>query len=291
MSGHVSPSLATAIGFGAVVLWASLAALTIATTPVPPLLLNAITFAIGGGLGILWLAVTGGWRGLRHVPAGAWVLGIGGLFGYHAVYFTAFRIAPAAETGLVAYLWPLFIVLFSGLLPGERLRTGHVAGALVAFAGAATLVLARPSEGAANATGLALALACALIWAGYSVGARRFGAVPTGAVAIYCLGASVLSLALHAVVETPAWPAGPGGWLAIAALGAGPVGLAFYIWDVGVKRGDIRLLGVLSYAAPLLSTLLLIAVGIAPASPVLLLAATFITGGAALAARAGRADR
>jgi drug/metabolite transporter (DMT)-like permease len=242
-------------------------------------------------LGLVWLAVTDGWRGLRGVPAGAWALGICGLFGYHVVYFTAFRVAPAAETGLVAYLWPLFIVLFSGLLPGERLRRGHVAGALVAFAGAALLVLSRPSEGSANALGLALGLGCALIWAGYSVGSRRYAAVPTAAVAVYCLGAAILSALAHLALETPAWPRSPGGWLAVAALGAGPVGLAFYVWDLGVKRGDIRLLGVLSYAAPLLSTLVLIATGLAPASPVLVLSAVLIAGGAALAARAGRVSR
>ncbi len=42
----------------------------------------------------------------------------------------------------------------------------------------------------------------------------------------------------------------------------GPVGLAFYVWDIGVKQGDIQLLGTSSYAAPLLSTLLLVLVGI-----------------------------
>jgi drug/metabolite transporter (DMT)-like permease len=282
------PATATAIGFVAVVLWATLAALTIATAPVPPFLLNALTFGIGGALGLVWLAATGSLGQLRGVPAGAWALGILGLFGYHAVYFTAFRVAPAAETGLVAYLWPLFIVLFSGLLPGERLRAGHMAGAALAFAGAALLVLSRPSDGAANALGLALGLACALIWAGYSVGSRRYATVPTGAVAVYCLGSAVLSGLVHLALETPAWPPGPGGWLAIAALGAGPVGLAFYVWDVGVKRGDIALLGVLSYAAPLLSTLILIAAGLAPASPVLILSALLIAGGAAIAARTRR---
>jgi len=282
MSG---PATATAIGFLAVVLWATLAALTIATAPVPPFLLNALTFGIGGALGLVWLGLTNRLRQLRGVPAGAWVLGTLGLFGYHAVYFTAFRVAPAAETGLVAYLWPLFIVLFSGLLPGEQMRAGHIAGAVVAFAGAALLVLSRPSEGAANAQGLALGLACALIWAGYSVGSRRYAAVPTGAVAIHCLGSAALSGLVHLALETPTGPATTGGWLAIAALGAGPVGLAFYAWDVGVKRGNIRLLGVLSYAAPLLSTMMLILVGLAPASPVLIVSALLIAGGAAIAAR------
>jgi drug/metabolite transporter (DMT)-like permease len=285
MSG---PAAATAVGFVAVVLWATLAALTIVTAPVPPFLLNALTFGVGGALGLVWLAATGSMGQLRGVPAGALALGVLGLFGYHAVYFTAFRVAPAAETGLVAYLWPLFIVLFSGLLPGERLRGGHLVGAVLAFAGAALLVLSRPSEGAANPAGLALGLACALIWAGYSVGSRRFAAVPTGAVAVYCLGSAVLSLVVHLLLETPAWPATVPGWLAIAALGAGPVGLAFYVWDIGVKRGDIALLGVLSYAAPLLSTLILIVAGLAPASPVLILSALLIAGGAVIAARTRR---
>ena len=48
-------------------------------------------------------------------------------------------------------------------------------------------------------------------------------------------------------------------------LGVGPVGLAFYVWDFVVKRGDIRLLGVAAYAAPVLSTLILVAAGFAPA--------------------------
>ena len=56
------------------------------------------------------------------------------------VRVTRFEFAPGAETGLIAYLWPLFIVLFSGLLPGERLRPLHLVGAAVAFAGAALIV-------------------------------------------------------------------------------------------------------------------------------------------------------
>jgi len=134
--------------------------------------------------------------------------------------------------------------------------------------------------------GLALAFLCALTWSVYSVASRRMGSVPTEAVAVYCLATAVLSLALHLVFETTVWPQGQGGWLAILALGLGPVGLAFFTWDIGMKRGDIQLLGVASYAAPLLSTLALVLAGRAQATPVLLLSAVLITGGAALAARA-----
>ena len=78
---------------------------------------------------------------LRGVSWKVYAFGTIGLFGYHFLYFTAFGWRPTAETGLIAYLWPLFIVLFSGLLPGERLRLMHVLGALLAFAGAALIVL------------------------------------------------------------------------------------------------------------------------------------------------------
>lgn len=276
---------ATAIGFTAVLMWSLLALFTIGSSPVPPFLLNALTFGIGGTLGLIWTLRNGTDR-LRGISWRVYAFGIIGLFGYHALYFTAFRIAPAVETGLMAYLWPLFIVLFASFLPGERLRPMALIGALVAFAGAALIVMGRDSGGNATATGLVLGFLCAITWAGYSTLSRRLGDIPTESVTIYCLGTAVLSALVHPLVEETVWPATTLGWLAIAALGIGPVGAAFFTWDIGMKKGDIQLLGVASYAAPLLSTLALVAAGISPASWTILAAAILITAGAALAARA-----
>jgi drug/metabolite transporter (DMT)-like permease len=277
-------SRATAIGFTAVLMWALLALLTIGSAPVPPLLLNAICFAIGGTIGLAWTARRG-LSVLRGVSWKVYVFGTLGLFGYHLLYFNAFRVAPAAETGLIAYLWPLFIVLLSGLLPGERLAPQHVLGALVAFAGAALIVLGRGGAGQASALGLALAFGCALTWAGYSVLSRRLGDVPTESVTVFCLATAVLSLAAHLALEETLWPQGGLGWASVLALGLGPVGAAFFTWDLGMKKGDIQILGVASYAAPLLSTLALVVAGITAPSYTILLAAVLIAGGAALAAR------
>ena len=175
MTAILTRRRATLIGFIAVLLWALLAVLTVGSEPTPPLLLNAICFAIGGTLGLVWTAATGGLGQLAQVPARVYVFGTIGLFGYHALYFSALRLAPAAEAGLIAYLWPLLIILFSGLLPGETLRRGHVLGGLVGFAGAALLI----SGGAkgfdpAHLPGYALALLCALTWSSYSVLAVRW---------------------------------------------------------------------------------------------------------------------
>ena len=281
---------ATLIGFGAVLLWSLLALFTVGSAPVPPFLLNAITFSIGGAIGLAWIAATGGFHRLRGVGWGVYAFGTAGLFGYHALYFSALRLAPPAEAGLIAYLWPLFIVLLSGLLPGESLRRGHVAGAVLAFCGAALIVLRGGSAGFATESiaGLGLAFLCALTWAGYSVLSRRLGQVPTESVAVFCILTALLSALAHVLTEDTVWPPHALAWASCVALGIGPVGIAFYVWDLGVKKGDIQMLGVASYAAPLLSTLALIAAGFATATPVLVLAAVLIAGGAAVAARAAR---
>lgn len=280
----MSPIRATFIGFFAVLLWALLALLTVWSSPVPPFQLSAICFSIGAIIGLIWAQFSGG---LAPTRLSVIAFGSLGLFGYHALYFWALRLAPPAQAGLVAYLWPLLIVLFSGLLPGERLRPMHILGAIAGFAGAAVII----TEGGqlpefASLSGLGLAFLCALIWAGYSVLSRRLGEVPSSAVTYFCAASAVMSVLCHIIFEDTLWPTALRGWGALLVLGLGPVGLAFFLWDFGVKRGDIQLLGTAAYAAPLLSTLVLILAGIAEPSPRIFIAAALITGGAALAARA-----
>ncbi|MEL7164692.1 MAG: EamA family transporter [Pseudomonadota bacterium] len=278
---------ATLLGFVAVLLWGVLALLTVGAAPTPPLLLNTICFAIGGTLGLIWTAMSGQLGALRTVPLHVYAMGTLGLFGYHALYFTALRLAPAAEASLIAYLWPLLIVLFSGLLPGEKLRAGHVLGALIGFSGAALIISGGGTGFNADALpGYLVAGICALTWSGYSVLSRVFGTAPTASVAVFCLASAALSYPLHLALEQPVWPQDTLTWASAIALGLGPVGLAFYVWDIGVKRGDIQLLGTASYAAPLISTVVLILAGVAPATWVIGAAAALVTAGAMLAARA-----
>lgn len=280
---------ATRIGLLAIALWSTLAVATSATGAVPPFLLTALTFGIGGLVGLV-AALRGPGLSVLRQPVSAWVHGVGGLFGYHLLYFTAMKLAPPAEAGLICYLWPLLIVLLSATLPGQTLRAAQVAGALLGLAGVAVLFAGKGIGGfsAQALPGYLAAFAAAFVWAGYSVASRRFGQVPTEAVAGFCLGTALLSGLCHLALEPPLWPANGGEWLAVVLLGIGPVGAAFYAWDIGMKRGDVRFLGVASYAAPALSTLLLVVAGFGEARWTLALACGLIIGGAALAARAGR---
>lgn len=285
----MSRNHATLIGFTAILSWGLLALFTIGAQPVPPLQMNAVCFAIGGVIGLIWTGLGSGFVVLRTVPIRVYAFGTIGLFGANLLYFGALYLAPLAETGLIGYLWPLFIVLLSGLLPGERLGPLHIIGALLAFAGAGLMVLGGGvTLPVAALPGFALALAFAITWACYSVGSRRFGNQPTEAVTVYFIAGSVLSLIVHLALETTAWPVSPLGWASLIGLGIAPISLSYFAWDVGMKHGDIQLLGVASYAAPLLSTFALVLAGITQPTAALAVAACLIAGGAALAASAAR---
>ena len=276
---------ATLAGGTAVLLWALLALFTTWASGIPPFQLVSLCFTVAAliGFGVIARKGRAGWQSLRQ-PAGAWALGSFGLFGYHFFYFMALGNAPAVEASLIAYLWPLLIVVFSALLPGERLRWFHLTGALLGLAGAGLLVT--KGQGLAFETryglGYLAAVACALTWSIYSVANRRFGSVPTDTVAGFCAAAALLGFISHALFETWVTPTAPQ-WGAILLLGLGPVGAAFFVWDYGTKHGHIQALGALAYAAPLLSTLLLIAFGQAEATWSVALACGLIVGGALLA--------
>src|ERR1700743_2529115 len=116
----MTPRAATLIGLTALLMWSLLAALTVATGRVPAFQLLAMTFAICGCVRILgWVFRPQAMMAMRQ-PLIVWLIGVGGLFGYHALYFLALRLAPPAEAGLLNYLWTLLIVLFSAALPGAR---------------------------------------------------------------------------------------------------------------------------------------------------------------------------
>jgi drug/metabolite transporter (DMT)-like permease len=277
---------ATLIGFTAILMWSFLALMTAASGTMPPFQLSAITFAIGSLPGIaLFIARPERLKELRQPPK-VWLVGVGGLFGYHFLYFTALRNAPAVEAGLIAYLWPLLIVVGSALLPGERLGWHHIVGALCGLAGTVLIVGKNGfAFDPAYSLGYFTAFLCAFTWAAYSLVSRKFEKVSTDVVTGFCLATSVLSLVCHLALESTVWPDTTGQWAAVVGLGLLPVGLAFYAWDYGVKNGDIQILGASSYAAPLLSTLILIIFGFGEISVRIGLSCLLITGGAVLAAR------
>jgi drug/metabolite transporter (DMT)-like permease len=268
--------------FGAILLWSTLAALGLALAHLPPFFLTGCALLLGALPGLAR------WRQWR-VPPGTLALGVGGLFGFHFLLFMALRFAPPVEANLVNYLWPLLIVVLTPLLlPGWRLGVRHGVAALLGFAGAALAIGVGPAALTPRiALGFTFAAGSATVWACYSLLCRRVAPFPSWAIGGFALASGSQALLCHALFEPPAALAGGDPWR-LVLLGLGPMGTAFYLWDIAMKRGDPRVIGTLAYATPLLSTALLLVVTQRPPTATLGVATLLIVGAAALAVTASR---
>lgn len=281
---------ATLLGVAAILMWAALALLSTLAGPIPPFQLTALCLGIGAGVGLVAMVLTAeGFGAFRQLTPAVLGLGIYGLLGFHAAYFSALARAPVVDVSVITYTWPLMVVLLSFLLPGARsagrLSFLPILGAVLGFGGAALVPIATGGglSLSGSAAGYALAVLAAIIWATYSVGSRVVGSAPATVLTLPCALSALGAGLIHMATETTVWPQTLTQTLAVAALGLGPLGAAFFVWDIAMKHGDIRLVGVLSYATPLLSTGLLIAVGAGQASPLLWLAVSLVVAGATLA--------
>lgn len=277
---------ATQLALGAIVLWASVAALGVTLAHVPPFLLTGVSLLVGSTLAIP-MSVRGGRLDLRalRVPWRALAIGVYGLFGYHFLLFMALRSAPPVEANLVNYLWPLLIVVLAPrILPGVPLRARHVAAAVVGFAGAALAMVGGKHAEAGLHRGYLLALAGAFVWATYSLMTKRQRAVPTTALGTIAAISGGLALLCHAALE-PAVALSTRDVLLLAFMGLGPLGASFFLWDAALKRGEAAHIGLLSFLTPLLSTCALLAVRGQWPGPHVIVAAALIVGAAIVGTR------
>ena len=279
---------ATLIGFSAILMWGFLALFSKMAGDVPPLQLLAMSFLIGGLLGVAsWSFRPNALTVLKSQKWQVWALNVGALFGCHFLYFLAVQNAPVVEVSLLAYLWPLLIVVFSAFLPGERLKWNHILGVVLGLGGAFYVISKGQSFTFANGLqlGHVIAIPYAIFWAGFSVLIRKYGDVPSDIVAGFCLACAALAATSHFIFEPTLWSFSAQQVLAIVGLGLFPMGAAFYAWDYGMKKGDRMVLGAASYIAPLLSTAILVVSGFAVYHWSIAIGCLLITAGAIIAAK------
>lgn len=281
---------ANLLALGAIALWGTLASLGVSLSHVPPFLLTGLALLVGS---LVALPLSGFRLSHWRVPLSTLALGVYGLFGFHFLLFIALRHAPPVQANLVNYLWPLLMVVLAPVfLPGLKLRVAHLAAALLGFAGAAMVILGGAEASQTDPAGVSWravwaylpALASAFIWASYSLLTQRVAAFPTAAIGGFALVSGLLSLLCHVWLE-PATTLNLHDGVLMVIMGLGPMGAAFFLWDMALKAGDARQIGILSYLTPLLSTALLVALSGRAFTWNIALAAAMIIGAAVLGTR------
>lgn len=269
---------ARATGFGALAIlsWGSLGALGALSASLPPHLVLTFCFAIAAAMGWVICSATG------RTPARLfdWRVAVFAalLTAYHLVYLEAFHHAAPIPVSLINYLWPACLILLGNLFFHLRSGIAGYGGAALGIVGVGVLV---GKDGlalqASETLGYGLALLGAFLWALFSNLRRHEKTESISSLTTVCFGSSVFC-GMWWVATDMSWPdlfLGDVG--VILALGVGPAGGAFFLWDLGMRHGHAAFLGILGYSAPVLSTILMILLGMGEPAWEVLVAIIFIT--------------
>lgn len=191
------------------------------------------------------------------------------LTGNQACYFLAFRHAPAIQVDLINYLWPTFLVLFSSFLPKEKFCIAYLISCLICLWGIYNLLAGDSSANfsSEHMMGYLLAFGAAIIWTLYSLYTRYHKSNSSNCISWACGFAALFNFTLHMFSnETFVLPSIYESCM-IILVGGISIGLAFYLWDLSLKKGHVKFLGLASYGIPILSVMILVLFGKAPFEP------------------------
>jgi len=288
--------MATLYGFIAIIMWGTLALLGSFTKEIPTFQLLFMCFALSSFIFFLYKTIQLDFKfKTTNLTRTDWLVGTLGLYGFHFCYFMALKFANALEVSLIAYLWPL---LFTTFVASSDKRLQAIIGSLLGFVGIGFIL--SPSKMFSfywqDLAGYLLAFCCAFIWSGYSwyfshkakksvqvITAKERLSLSIHEIGYFSIVVSLLSLGSHLALETGNWQLSTEQLLAMLLLGLGPVGGAFYLWQLSLKSGNQLLLSSLSYCSPLFTAILLSLLGVSEWSVNITLAITLILIGAFIA--------
>lgn len=222
-------------------------------------------YTLAGLAGFAVLALKPGrLRAMVKLPR-LYLFGCGALFViYTAALEIAVGLAASREqvlaVGLLNYLWPGFSLLFSVPILKQRASPLLAVGVIIALVGVwlATTGGVNPLLLLNDPRALVpycLALLAAVCWGLYTNLSRRWAADDDGgAVPLFLLASGLaVGAALYWFPETSRWS--PSTVFELVYMALLPGMLAYVLWDIAVRKGNIILVASLSYLTPLLSTL------------------------------------
>ncbi|MBN9287977.1 MAG: hypothetical protein BGO43_00525 [Gammaproteobacteria bacterium 39-13] len=257
---------ATYMGLGALIMWTVEPLLISEVNGLPIFEVLTIIFFSSFLLTAFRLTKHRRWHTVLKQPAFIWIAGLMGICMSDFAYIYGAQYAPIAHVDLIDYLWPCLVVAFTSLLPNERFTPQHIIGAILGLVGIFVLVRHEVSLHGFNIShciGYILALFGAVLWGGYSAFSRYHQKVPTEMIGMYCGLGAVLCFFLHLKFETFVTPTWSQGSLAVLT-GISGAGIAYQLWDYGVKLGDVYLLSSITYIARIAAMALLVMFGKEP---------------------------
>lgn len=266
----------TVLGGIAIFSWGSLGALGAMAATMPPYMVLGLCFAVAAFLGTIFCFATG--QRLAPLVSTEIVISTVLLLAYHLAYFEAFHHAQAVPVSLINYLWPAWLIVIGNVFFRMGSGLAGYVGAAIGFAGVAVLIGDAVHLAHDHVLGYCLAMVGAIIWATYC-NLRRCGRHEgVGSMVTICTLASVICFAIALWADERFVPTQQD-MLVILALGIGPAGGSFFLWDYGLRVGNAPLLSILGYSAPVLSTLVMVISGMAELSWRVAVAVALITVG------------
>ena len=258
----------TLLGLVAILFWSTTIAFSRSLTEqLGTLTAATLIYTFAGLVGLLITGLRpGAFNQLRGLPP-RYIIGCGALFvAYIAALYLAIGMSvtrvQVLVVGLINYLWPGLSLLFSIPFLGRRARPFLPVGIVLALAGvwlATTgdneLTIQALLQEGQNLLPYGLALFAAVCWGLYSNLSRRWaGDNDSGAVPLFLLASGLLLGAIRLLnPEVSHWSLPSA--LELAYMAVFPGMLAYVLWDIAVRKGEIILGASLSYLTPLLSTL------------------------------------
>ena len=287
--------MATWYGFIAILMWGILALLGTYTSEIPAFQLLFICFFISSIIFLMYKVLAKDLHFHKtQLSLRDWLVGIFGLYGFHFCYFMALKFSKPLEVSLIAYLWPLLFAIF---VASKEKRLQAIIGGITGFIGISFIL--SPSASFSfqweESVGYLLAFCCALIWSSYSwyfsnrekmkklLGDEKASISQSiHEIGYFSILVCLLSLASHLILEKGHWQLNSTQILGSLFLGLGPVGGAFYLWQLSLKSGNPLLLSSLSYCSPLFTAMILSALGLSSWTTNIIIAVVMIIIGACI---------
>ena len=252
----------TIIGFLSILVWATCPTMFLITSHIPPFQLMTIImfFACLATSGVT--SITKTWNDLLTLPRPLFASAITGICLNDIFYCLAFRYAPAAETELLTYTWPVMILLSLYFFYNQPISQSQIIAVVLSVCGIVTLLAHELGTqfAALHLWGYLFALLAAACWAYFSLIIKQHNHFSSALYTVVMAIGFLTNATLMLLFETPVTLTYTD-LIMCGYMGTITHSLSYFSWELGLSKGDTTRLTVSVYWIPLLSVLLLVSLG------------------------------